>query len=303
MSESFDIAVVGGGAAGAMAAIRAAELGKMVILIERNDSIGKKILITGKGRCNITNSAPIETFIEKFGTSGKFLRTALYKFFNGDLIEFFNSCGLEMKVERQGRVFPSDDKARSVVEALVRRLIDLGVKIVYSARLTSIKIDKEYFKLEIGTERTISAKKVILATGGASYRATGSSGDGFVIAEKMGHKIIKLKPGLVPLTTNQEWVKDLQGLALENIRITFEAGKKKLVSEIGELMFTHFGISGPLVLDLSGDVMDMVEAHKAVNVFIDLKPALTSEQLDNRLLREFQTDQESRFQLPLSVSG
>jgi len=295
MSESFDIAVVGGGAAGAMAAIRAAELGKMVILIERNDSIGKKILITGKGRCNITNSAPIETFIEKFGTSGKFLRTALYKFFNGDLIEFFNSCGLEMKVERQGRVFPSDDKARSVVEALVRRLIDLGVKIVYSARLTSIKIDKEYFKLEIGTERTISAKKVILATGGASYRATGSSGDGFVIAEKMGHKIIKLKPGLVPLTTNQEWVKDLQGLALENIRITFEAGKKKLVSEIGELMFTHFGISGPLVLDLSGDVMDMVEAHKAVNVFIDLKPALTSEQLDNRLLREFKSSGKAQF--------
>ena len=293
--DGFDIAVIGGGAAGAMAAIRAAELGKKVALFERNDSIGRKILITGRGRCNITNSAPIETFIKKFGENGKFLRTAFYKFFNTDLIEFFRSCGLDVKVERQGRVFPVTDKARSVVEALVKRLIDLDVKVIYNSRLTSIKTDADRFMLEIGGQIVMTAKRVIIATGGASYKATGSSGDGFNFAEKIGHKIAKLKPGLVPLTTKEEWVKDLQGLALENIRIRFECGKKKIESEIGELMFTHFGISGPLVLDLSGEVIEMLGIDKTVIVRIDLKPGLTSEQLESRLLREFKSSGKAQF--------
>lgn len=293
--EVFDIAVIGGGAAGVMAAIRAGQLRKSVILIERNDSIGRKILITGKGRCNITNTAPIETFIGKFGGSGKFLRTALFKFFNTDVMEFFSSRGLQMKIERQGRVFPVTDKARSVVDLLMKTLAESGVKVMCNARLKSIKVQDGSFRLRTESSQSISAGKVILATGGASYKATGSTGDGFNMAAALGHTISSLSPGLVPLTTKETWVKDLQGLGLENIRVTFELGKKRLISDIGELMFTHFGISGPLVLDLSGDVVALLGGGKMVRALIDLKPALGAEQLENRLLNEFQASGKAQF--------
>ncbi|MBU0605259.1 MAG: NAD(P)/FAD-dependent oxidoreductase [Candidatus Omnitrophica bacterium] len=285
-SEIFDIAVLGGGAAGCMAAIRAGALKKKVALIERNDSIGKKILITGKGRCNITNVAPIETFIERFGKSGKFLRTAFFKFFNTDLVEFFRLHGLEMKTERQGRVFPVTDKARSVVDVLVTSLAQSGVEVICKSAIRSIKTSAGSFQIELEGGRSISAKKVILALGGASYKATGSMGDGFDIAVKLGHSITPLKPALVPLTTKETWVKDLQGLGLEHIRLTFECGKKRLLSEIGELMFTHFGVSGPLVLDLSGEVVFLLEDHKPIRMLIDLKPALTVDQLEKRMLND-----------------
>lgn len=294
-AEVFDIAVVGGGAAGSMAAIRAGELRKSVILIERNDSIGRKILITGKGRCNITNTAPIETFIEKFGPSGKFLRTALFRFFNVDLMEFFKSRGLDMKIERQGRVFPVTDKARSVVEVLENCLAGNGVKVKYKAKLEAITIKDGLFQLELDDHRVIVAKKVILAAGGASYKATGSTGDSFNIAAKLGHTIVPLKAGLVPLVTKEKWVKDLQGLGLENIRIRFECGRKRLSSEIGELMFTHFGISGPLVLDLSGEVVTLLAENKEVRALIDLKPALTAEQIENRMLRDLKGPGRMQF--------
>lgn len=293
--EIFDIAVIGGGAAGSLAAIRSGELNKRVILIERNDSIGKKILITGKGRCNITNIAPIETFIDKFGGSGKFLRTAFFRFFSVDLIEFFKSHDLDMKTERQGRVFPVTDKARSVVEVLEKCLAENGVKVMYNAKLESIKTKDGSFQLELAGRRTVIASKVILASGGASYKATGSTGDCFSIAVKLGHTIVPLKAGLVPLTTKEAWVKDLQGLGLENIRLTFECGKKKLVSEIGELMFTHFGISGPLVLDLSGEVVVLLAENKEVRVLIDLKPALTAEQIEKRMLNDLKGPGRMQF--------
>lgn len=294
-AEVFDVAVIGGGAAGSMAAIRAGELKKSVILIERNDSIGKKILITGKGRCNITNTAPIETFIDKFGSSGKFLRTALYKFFNTDLMEFFRLGGLDMKIERQGRVFPVTDKARSVVEVLENCLAGNGVKVKYKARLEAIKMKDGVFRLELEGPRIVVTKKVVLAAGGASYKATGSTGDSFSIAAKLGHTIVPLKAGLVPLVTKEKWVKDLQGLGLDNIRIRFECGRKKLVSEIGELMFTHFGISGPLVLDLSGEVAALLGENKEVRVLIDLKPALTAEQIEKRMLNDLKGPGRMQF--------
>lgn len=284
--EIFDIAVLGGGAAGSMAAICAGALKKRIALIERNDSIGKKILITGKGRCNITNIAPIETFIEKFGRNGKFLRTAFFNFFNTDLVEFFRLNGLEMKTERQGRVFPVTDKARSVVDVLVKSLAQSGVEVICNAIIRALKPCGGSFQLELEGGRIINAKKVILALGGASYKATGSMGDGFNIAAKLGHSIAPLKAALVPLVTKETWVKDLQGLGLEHIRLTFECGKKKLLSEIGELMFTHFGVSGPLVLDLSGDVVSLLEDRKPVRMLIDLKPALTVEQLKKRMLND-----------------
>jgi len=285
--DIYDIAVVGGGAAGAMAAIRSSELGKRVVLVERNDAIGKKILITGKGRCNLTNTAPIEEFIGRFGRQGKFLRSAFYAFFNEDLIEFFRSRGLEVKAERQGRVFPATDKARSVVDVLEKSLADNQVEVRYNARMAAIKRSGDTFLLELQNGETIKAKHVILATGGASYKVTGSSGDGFRIAEELGHSIAPLKPALVPLKTEEGWIKDLQGLGLENIRVTFKCGKKSMVSGIGELMFTHFGVSGPLVLDMSGDVIDLLKDHKAAQLFIDLKPALRPTQLEGRLLNDF----------------
>ena len=286
--NKYDIAVVGAGAAGSMAAIHAGQLNKKVVLIERNDSIGKKILLTGKGRCNVTNAAPIETFMEKFGKQGQFFRTAFFKFFNQDVIDFFASKGLELKIERQGRVFPITDKSASVVDVLKQYLTENKVDIVYNVRLKNVKPEDGGFVLNFDKGDKIEAGKVILALGGASYQATGSTGDGYSIARSLGHTVVTLKPALVPLKTKESWVRALQGVALENIRITFEYGnKKKIVSEIGELMFTHFGVSGPLVLDLSGDIVSILEENEEVRLFIDLKPGLRPEQIESKLLHKF----------------
>jgi len=286
--KQYDIAVIGAGAAGTMAAIRAGQFNKKVALIERNDAIGRKMLLTGKGRCNVTNAAPLDTFIEKFGKEGKFLRTAFFKFFNQDVIDFFASKGLELKTERQGRIFPATDRAVSVVDVLKAYLMEANVTILYNRRLKNIVPGDKVFLLNFDDGSRLEAKKVILATGGASYKATGSTGDGYAIAKSLGHAVVALKPALVPLKTGQAWVRDLQGVALENIRVTFEYGnKRKIVSEVGELMFTHFGVSGPLVLDLSGDVVSLLEEHKEIKLFIDLKPGLKPEQLESKLLHKF----------------
>jgi hypothetical protein len=293
--KTYDIAVIGGGAAGVMAALRAAELGKHVALVERNESVGRKILMTGKGRCNITNTAPIEAFIGKFGKQGQFLRTAFHAFFNEELMEFFKERGLEMKIERQGRVFPATDKASSVVEVLEKALIEKKVKVLYNTRLLDIKKEGGAFKLELDGKPSMEAGRVVIATGGASYRATGSTGDGFNIAERLGHAIALLKPALVPLTTKEAWVKSLQGIGLENVRITFECGKKKIVSDVGDLMFTHFGVSGPLILDLSGDITALLQEHKEIKLFIDMKPGMREEQLESSLIHKFKTKGQSQL--------
>lgn len=283
----YDIAVIGGGPAGSMAAIRAGQLGRRVVLIERNSSIGSKILITGRGRCNLTNTAPADTFIKKFAPGGEFFRTAFFSFFNEDLMEFFRSRGLELKVERQGRVFPATDSARSITLILEECLKENRIEIIYNTRVADIKHKDNRFLLVSGRGVRIEADKVIIAAGGASYKATGSTGDGFDIARRLGHKIAPLRPALVPLKTKERWVRDLQGLGLENVRITFHCGNKRLVSDIGEVMFTHFGVSGPLVLDSSGDVISALERHKEIRMTIDLKPGLEKEQLETRLVNEF----------------
>ena len=284
--KDYDIAVIGAGPAGMMAAIRAGQRNRKVVLLEKNDSVGRKILITGKGRCNITNSSKADIFIEKFGRAGQFLRTAFSKFSNEDLMNFFESNGLKLKSERQGRVFPEDDSSRSVVNLLLKCMQDNKVDIVYKSRIKNIKRGKDGFALETG-QGVITVKKVILATGGASYSQTGSSGDGFQMAKELGHKIVPLRPGLVPLKAGEEWVKELQGLTLKNVRITFVAGKKKMVSDVGEMLITHFGVSGPLVLDLSGDIVPLLEEHKQVLLLIDLKPGIKSEEMEEKLLRDF----------------
>lgn len=283
----YDITVIGGGPAGAMAAIKAAESGKRTALLERNDSIGRKIMITGKGRCNLTNTAPIETLVGKFKPGGQFYRTAFYEFSADSLVEFFREGGLELKAERQGRIFPVTDKAKSVVLVLEERLKASGAEVLCNTRVVEVRPEDGRFALVCGDGRAIGSKKVVIASGGASYKATGSTGDGHAIARKLGHKVSDLKPGLVPLVTKERWVKDLQGLGLENIRISFDVAPKKLMSPVGELMFTHFGISGPLVLDLSQDVAAALDGKKEIAAHIDMKPGLRKEQLESKLVHKF----------------
>jgi len=287
LMKLYDIAVIGGGAAGSMAAIRAGQGGKRVVLIERNDSLGKKIMITGKGRCNLTNTASVDVFIKKFGSGGEFLRSAFHSFFNEDLMGFFRSKGLELKAERQGRVFPVTDKARSVVHILEEYLKESRVDVLYDTRIVDIERKDNRFTVVSDDNRRVETDKVIIATGGVSYKATGSTGDGFVIAKRLGHTITPLRPALVPLRTKERWVKELQGLVLKNVRIVFYCGNKKLNSDIGEAMFTHFGISGPLILDMSGDVVSALEKHKEIRLAIDLKPGLIREHLEKKLVNAF----------------
>lgn len=287
MKQVYDVAVIGAGPSGIMAAIRASELGSKVVVIEKNNMIGKKLLITGKGRCNITNACDPEGFVKKFGGCGQFLRNSFYAFSSDDLVDFFNKAGVEMKTERQGRVFPATNRSASVVEALKRSLASNGAEVMYESSVRSIKKSAGAFVIELDGKDSINAKKVIIATGGASYKDTGSTGDGFRIARELGHDIRPLRAELVPLVTEEEWVKELQGLGLENIKIVFSSGKKKIESPVGELMFTHFGVSGPLVLDLSGEVTALLEEGKEVALHIDLKPGLREEQLDSKLIHKF----------------
>lgn len=290
----YDITVVGAGPAGMMAAIRAGQLGKNVILIERNDMLGKKLKITGSSRCNITNTASLNEFMEKLGKNGAFFRSAFATFSNRRLMSFFKDRGLKLKVEENGRVFPVSDKSRSVIMVLKEYLSENKVQKNYNTRLIKIKKKKDYFSLDLGNDNHIATRKVILATGGVSYGATGSTGDGFEIAKKLGHEITPLKPGLIPLIASETWVKELQGITLQNIRLMVKYGKKKMISDKGNLIFTHYGISGPLVLDISNQVVSILK-NETVNVFIDLKPEMTLPELEDKLLREFENRSKTEF--------
>lgn len=282
------IVVVGGGPAGLMAAIRAGQLNQDVTLIEKNPVLGKKLLLSGKGRCNLTNLCDLDSFLERFSGNGQFLRDAFKKLFNQDLMNFFEERGLKLKVERQKRVFPETDRSGSVLEVLQKELEKSKVKIIYKAKLQDILLRDGVAKgLLLSDGRVLSADKIILATGGVSYGQTGSTGEGIRIAKKLGHSVVSLRPGLVPLETRHDYPKKLEGLTLKNIRLNFSNGKRRIISEIGELLFTAFGISGPLVLTLSSKVSDWINEGKHVYVEIDLKPALSKEQLSARLRNEF----------------
>ena len=281
-----------------MAAIRASELLQDVTLIEKNPILGKKLLLSGKGRCNLTNSCDLDSFIKRFSGNGQFLRDAFKKFSNLDLMRFFEKRGLKLKTERQLRVFPETDRSDSVVEVLKKELNKNKVKVIYKAVMKDIFMQDNKIKgLLLGDGKIIPADRLILATGGVSFSFTGSTGEGLDIAKRLGHQIVGLRPGLVPLETRQQYPKFLEGLALKNIRLRFtqllRAGagfsdsKRQINSEIGELLFTGFGISGPLVLSLSGQIADWLKESNTIYVEIDLKPALTKEQLRTRFLREF----------------
>ncbi len=289
--QKIKIVVVGGGPSGMMAAIRAAALGQDVTLLEKKDSVGNKLLLSGKGRCNLTNTEELEYFLKRFSKNGDFLRDAFKRFFNRELMDFFEQRGLKLKIERQMRVFPQTDSSASILNILKKELEKTGVQVIYNAKVVNLLLADDKVKaVRLENGRNIPCDKVILASGGASYSFTGSDAAGINIAAKLGHGIVSLRPGLVPLDVKEAYPRKLEGLTLRNIRLKFSDGKAQITSEIGELIFTASGISGPLVITLSGRVIDMLAQNKKVSVEIDLKPALSNEQLDNRLLREFKAN-------------
>lgn len=282
----YDVAVVGGGAAGMLAAGTAAGLGKRVLLVERNEKLGKKIYITGKGRCNVTNASDLDAFMEHIPTNSKFLYSALHSFFNKDIMDLLESMGVPVKIEHGNRVFPVSDKSSDVIKGLQRYVEKKGVDIWLNARVKNVLVEDDTVKgIVLYDGRQVSADRVILATGGLSYPSTGSTGDGYTIARKLGHTIVPLVPSLVPLEIKEEWPKRLQGLSLKNVRLVARDKDKCFFDQQGEMLFTHFGISGPLVLTLSRYVLD----HKLddISLILDLKPALSEQQLDNRIQRDF----------------
>ena len=282
------VVVVGGGPAGIMAAIRASELKADVTLVEKNTVLGKKLLLSGKGRCNLTNLCDLDSFLKKFSKDGQFLREALKIFFNVDLVDFFNERGIELKTEEQLRVFPVTNKASSILELLEKELRKNKVNILFEAKAENIIVESSQAKgLVLANGASVLADKIILAAGGMSYSFTGSTGDGWNIAKKLGHHIVNPRPGLLPLEVKQQYPKLLEGLSLKDIRLKFSDGKRKIISEAGDLMFTDKGISGPLVLSLSGKIIDWLNEDRDVFVEIDLKPEISCEQIDKQLLKEF----------------
>ena len=284
-----NIIVVGGGAAGLLAGIAATELGAQVMILEKMRTPGRKMLITGKGRCNITNNCEIAEIIRNLPGNGRFLNSALHRFSNDDMIYLLESHGLQTKVERGGRVFPVTDKAKDVVDTLLNIYREKGGKLLVDQTVSKILIEDGCVAGVVTNDgNKYTADAVIITTGGASYPGTGSDGNGFTLAKACGHTIITLKPSLVPLESDSEYIKSLQGLSLRNVKASICCGDKDLASEFGEMLFTHFGFSGPIILSLSKAVAEAFAAgNKDLDLIIDLKPALDVQKLDLRIQRDF----------------
>lgn len=294
------VIVVGGGAAGMFAAIAAAKNGHQVTLYEKNEKLGKKIFITGKGRCNITNAADMEELFDAVVTNSKFLYSSFYGYTNQNVIDFFEDAGVPVKIERGNRVFPISDHSSDVIRALEREMKKVGVKVCLNTEVKSVEAEKGRFnKVVLKDATTQTADACIVATGGLSYRSTGSTGDGFRFAENVGHKVTQCFPSLVPMETKEPWICELQGLSLRNVEAKILDGKKELYKDFGEMLFTHFGVSGPLIISASSYVgkkfMDKNGQKKELTLEIDLKPALTEEQLDQRVLRDFEENHNRQF--------
>ena len=290
------IIVIGGGPAGIMAALTAANGGAEVALWERNKSLGRKLAITGKGRCNITHMADTKDLVKNMPGNGSFLYSAFTRFSAEDTWDFFEQHGLQLKVERGRRVFPLSDNAHEVVEVLVQALHEAGVKIEYNLRAKELALqNKQILGVYDSPGRLYPADAVIIATGGVTYPATGSTGDGYALAAQAGHTIIPPKPSLVPLETVESWPSEVSGLALKNVEMTIRDQDKVLDKAFGEMLFTHFGLSGPIVLSLSKVVTAAAEMGRGLTALIDLKPALSEEKLDERLLRNNQKFSRKHF--------
>lgn len=288
------IAVIGGGPAGMIAAATAGSLGKDVVLFEKNNKLGKKLFLTGKGRCNITNAGEVEDLIENIVANKSFLYSAFYSFTNTDIIELLKSYGVDTKIERGNRIFPVSDKSSDVIKALERYLSHEKVKIALNKEVKYIeKLDDDKFKIVFTNSEEQYFNKVIVATGGKSYQQTGSTGDGYLFAKSFGHSITNLRPALIPCEIKEEWVKELQGLALKNVKISAYVENSKIFEDFGELLFTHYGISGPIVLTMSSHI-NKYYGNK-IKIVIDLKPALSDEKLEVRILRDFEKYSKKQF--------
>lgn len=319
------ILIIGGGAAGMMAAVYAGRNGHEVHILEKNEKLGKKLFITGKGRCNVTNACGTEELFPAVMSNRKFLYSAFYSYGSRDVMDFFEAAGVPLKVERGNRVFPQSDHSSDIIRALERELKEAGVTVHLHTEVQALETEpfsdnrkeKEALaaaagksggtcapdriigvKLKDGT--FLSADAVIVATGGLSYPSTGSTGDGYRFAEQTGHQVTEVTPSLVPLRTKEAYIPKLQGLSLRNTGLTVKSGKKVIYQDFGEMMFTHFGVTGPMILSASARIGRYLEKGE-VQAYLDLKPALTNEQLDARILREFEAGQNKQFKNVISV--
>lgn len=292
------VIIVGGGPAGMFASIFAAKNGNEVHVYEKNEKLGKKLFITGKGRCNMTNACDMDALMENVVSNRKFLYSAFYGYNNFDVIDFFESLGLSTKIERGNRVFPSSDHSSDVIKVLNNEMTSLGVHIHLHSEIKKILIENGETKGAIlADDTTIFADSVIIATGGLSYKTTGSTGDGYEFAKEAGHTITKLSPSLVPMQIKEKFVTLLQGLSLKNVNATILDGKREIYNGFGEMIFTHYGVSGPLILSGSSFFAEykIKKGTRNFKLKIDLKPALSEEQLDGRILRDFEANKNKQF--------
>lgn len=286
--------VIGGGAAGMMAAYAAAMCGNEVSLYEKNEKLGKKVYITGKGRCNVTNACETQELFNNIVTNPKFMYSPIYSFDNNMVQSFMEEWGCPLKVERGNRVFPQSDKSYDVINALIRAMRENNVDINLDSHVSDILTENGHVTGVRVNGCDVKCDNVIIATGGYSYPSTGSTGEGHTMASKLGHHITKCMPALVPFTAAEEWVKELQGLSLRNCGVTIYDGDHKMYEDFGELLFTHFGVSGPTVLSASSYAVDIIR-KRPLRLVIDLKPALDEKQLDARILRDFEANINRKF--------
>ena len=309
------ILIIGGGAAGMMAGVYLARAGHEVHILEKNEKLGKKVYITGKGRCNVTNNCDTEELFRAVMSNPKFLYSAFYSFTPQDVMEFFEEAGVPLKTERGNRVFPVSDHSSDIIRGLERELKKAGAYIHLRTEVKNVKVSpyeepdvdekKAHHSRVTGVELAdgsfMEGDHVLVATGGLSYQSTGSTGDGYRFAEETGHKVKELSPSLVPLKTKEDYIPRLQGLSLKNTELTIKSGKKVLFQDFGEMMFTHFGVTGPMILSASSHIGKQLQKSGELNAYLDLKPALTMEQLDARILREFEAGQNKQFKNVIGV--
>ena len=290
------VLIIGGGAAGMMAGVHAGRLGHQVHILEKNEKLGKKLYITGKGRCNVTNACDVEELFPAMMSNGKFLYSAFYTYTNQDVYTFFEEAGVPLKVERGGRVFPVSDHSSDIIRALEKELKKAGVQIHLNTKVKELQFHDDHVEgVILDHGKVLEADAVIIATGGLSYPATGSTGDGYRFAKDAGHTIARLSPSLVPLKTKEDYIPMMQGLSLKNTQLTVKSGKKVVYQDFGEMMFTHFGVTGPMILSASAHLGRYLDKGEELKGYLDLKPALSNEQLDARVLREFEGGQNRQF--------
>lgn len=309
------VLIIGGGAAGMMAGVFLGRAGHEVHILEKNEKLGKKVYITGKGRCNVTNNCDTEELFRAVMSNPKFLYSAFYSFTPQDVMEFFEEAGVPLKTERGNRVFPVSDHSSDIIRGLERELKKAGVHVHLRTEVKAVDVvpfdepDVEEKKahhnkvngVTLSDGSFMEADQVLVATGGLSYQSTGSTGDGYRFAKETGHKVTELSPSLVPLRAKEEYIPRLQGLSLKNTELTIKSGKKVLFQDFGEMMFTHFGVTGPMILSASAHIGRQLEKSGELQAYLDLKPALSMEQLDGRILREFEAGQNKQFKNVIGV--